>query len=406
MKSVTRSVAGQNNDAAQAVTGRALTGPARLGRRTKDLVARLAPGAVAVIDHADLDAVAARALVQRRPAAVINNQPSITGRYPNRGPGVLLEAGIPVYDLCREAGEAPDLFAVLDEGERVVIRDDCLLRADGAPVAFVRALTPAALGERLRAARANLDAELSAFAENTLRYLSQEEERALLLDPVSVPDVRAPIAGRPVLVAVRGDSYEEDLRRLGHYLREQRPAVIAVDGAADTLLHAGIRPDIILGDMDSVSDAALRCGAELVVHAYTRPREGQSAPGLARLHALGLDAHTFPVPGTSEDAALLLAYEKGADLIVAVGTHTNLEDFLDKGRRGMASTFLVRLKVGNRLVDARGVSRLYGKREKLAPLIGFLLLSALFPIGVLLWSTPPVQLAWRFVVLWFRVLLG
>ena len=403
-----RSVAGQRGAAvpARLSAEREPAGPARLGRRTKDLVARLTPGAVAVLDHPDLDAVAARSLAQRRPAAVVNNQPFITGRYPNRGPSVLLEAGIPLYDLCRDRGEAPpDLFTVLTDGERVVVRDGRLLRGgDGAAVATLRALTPEVVEEDLLAARGNLDAELSAFAQNTLHYLTQDDERALLLDPVSVPAVRAAIAGRPVLVAVRGENYEEDLRRLRHYLREQRPTVIAVDGAADTLLQSGFRPDIILGDMDSVGDAALRCGAELVVHAYARPRDGDSAPGLARVHALGLDAHTFPVPGTSEDAALLLAYEKGADLIVAVGTHTNLEDFLDKGRRGMASTFLVRLKVGNRLVDARGVSRLYGKREKLTPLLGLLLLSALFPVGVLLWTTPPVQLAWRFVVLWFRVL--
>ena len=241
-----------------------------------------------------------------------------------------------------------------------------------------------------------------------MEFLRRDEERALLLDPVAaLPPVRAKIAGRPVLVAVRGENYEADLARLGRYLREQRPVVIAVDGAADTLLEAGVRPDIILGDMDSVSDDALRCGAELVVHAYVRSAgPGGSAPGLERLRGLGLDvrAHTFPVPGTSEDAALLLAYEKGADLIVAVGTHTNLEDFLDKGRKGMASTFLVRLKVGNRLVDARGVSRLYARGEALGPLLGYLLLAALFPIAVLLASTAPGRAAWDGIVLWFRLL--
>jgi uncharacterized membrane-anchored protein len=209
---------------------------------------------------------------------------------------------------------------------------------------------------------------------------------------------------------VRGDDYEEDLLRLGRYLREQQPVVIAVDGAADTLRANGIRPDIILGDMDSVSDEALRCGAELIVHAYARHRgeeanETIDAPGMARLRALGLSAHPFPVGGTSEDAALLLAYEKGADLIVAVGTHTHLEDFLDKGRGGMASTFLVRLKVGSRLVDARGVSRLYTTRQRTAPLLLFLGLSALFPIIALAAATPWGQVAWRSIVVWFRLLV-
>nr|CAA9285433.1 FIG005773: conserved membrane protein ML1361 [uncultured Armatimonadetes bacterium] len=384
-----------------------LSGPARLGKRTKNLVARLTPGAVAILDHADLDAVAARALARTAPAAVVNNRLSITGRYPNRGPGVLMEAGVPLYDVAHAGdGTTPDLFSLLREGETVSICDEQLLRADGTVVAPLEPFSPEMLRERLAAARANLDAELIAFAGNTLRYLSEQDERALLLDPVRVPEVRAPIAGRPVLVAVRGEHYEDDLRELRRYLREQRPTIIAVDGAADTLLAAGVRPDIILGDMDSVGDDALRSGAELVVHAYARPRPGSDdvAPGLARVQALGLDAHVFPVPGTSEDAALLLAYEKEADLIVAVGTHTNLEDFLDKGRGGMASTFLVRLKVGNRLVDARGVSRLYGKREKLAPLLSLLLLSALFPFVVLLAGTKWGQLVWQSVVLWFRVL--
>jgi uncharacterized membrane-anchored protein len=307
-----------------------------LGRRTKDLVPRLAVGSIAVLDHADLDGVAARSLALRRPCAIVNNQPTITGRYANRGPLVLIEAGIPVFDLGSQApgndgsGAPVDLFAQLRDGERVTIEDGArLLRADGSLVTAVRPLSRERLEACWEAARANLDAELSAFAENTLRFLQRPEERALLLGPVAVPPVRTRIGGRPVLVVVRGDRFEDDLQQLGRYVREQRPVVIAVDGAADTLLALGVRPNIILGDMDSVTDGSLRCGAELVVHAYAAPRAdaGETAPGLVRLRALGLaeHAHTFPVPGTSEDAALLLAFEKGADLIVAVGTHTNLE---------------------------------------------------------------------------------
>lgn len=379
-----------------------ITGVARLGRRTKELTPTLAPGAVVVLDHPDLDSVAARALLARRPAAVLNNRPFVTGRYPNRGPAVLLDAGIPLFDV-RDHGHA-DLFALLADGEMVTIRGEQLCRGED-DVTALRPLTAERHAELLAAARENLDAELSSFAQNTLRYLDRAEERALLLDPVDVPDVRAQIAGRPVLVVVRGDGYEEDLEQLAPYLREQRPVVIAVDGAADALLSRGTRPDILLGDMDSVSDEALACGAELIVHAYARPREdGKKAPGLARVEALGLSAQAFPVAGTSEDAALLLAYEKGADLIVAVGTHTHLEDFLDKGRGGMASTFLVRLKVGSRLVDARGVSRLYTGRQRSGPLFLVLVLSALFPVLVLLASTPVGQVVWRTIVVWFRLL--
>jgi len=394
--------------AASSASSITLAGPARLGKRTKHLVGRLAPGDVAILDHADLDAVATRSLAAKRPCAVINCRPSITGRYPNRGPAVLLEAGIPLFD--QEPPGTPDLFALLTDGEPVIVENEALRRTDGGVIAPLMQLTPERVRERLDSARSNLDAELAAFAENTLRYLGRPEERALLLDPVAVPPIQTAMAGKPVLVVVRGEHYEADVHLLLRYIREQRPVIIAVDGAADTLLAEGIRPHVILGDMDSVGDAALGSGAEIVVHAYARDPVGddEAAPGLARVRALGIskNVHVFPVPGTSEDAALLLAYEKGADVIVAVGTHTNLEDFLDKGRRGAASTFLVRLKVGSRLVDARGVSRLYESREKLGPLFGFLLVSALFPLLVLLWSTPPGQVARHSLVVWFRLLFG
>ena len=361
----------------------------------------LAAGQVAVIDHPDLDTVAAHALAQARPAAVVNNQPFVTGRYPNRGPQVLLDANIPLF----EASEGVDLFERLSEGQEVDWLAGRLVTRAGERLP-VEPVTQEELAERLVVARANLDAELSHFAKNTLRYLNRKEERLLLLDPVLAPDVRTAIAGKHVLVVVRGDGYEQDLDRLGTYLRELRPVVIAVDGAADALLSRGIRPDLILGDMDSVSDVSLKCGAELVVHAYPSGK----APGRERLDKLGIDSFIFPVAGTSEDAALLFAHEKGADLIVAVGTHTHLEDFLDKGRGGMASTFLVRLKVGSRLVDARGVSKLYGVQTRTGPLYLYLALAALFPVIVLIANTRFGQVAWRSLLisfhsllLWFRI---
>jgi uncharacterized membrane-anchored protein len=367
---------------------------ARLGRRTKQLAPTLSPGAFAIIDHADLDTIAAQSLVAARPGAVLNNQLFVTGRYPNRGPQVLLDAGVPLF----ETTEGIDLFERVREGELIRLDGTTLVCESGASLPL-SPLTQEDLSERLVAARANLDTELSDFARNTLRYLGRREERAILLDPVLAPELRTRIAGRQVLVVVRGEGYEQDLDRLGVYLREQRPVVLAVDGAADALIARGIRPDLILGDMDSVSDSALKSGAELVVHAYRNGR----APGRERLDRLGIASHLFPIAGTSEDAALLLAHEKGADLIVAVGTHTNLEDFLDKGRGGMASTFLVRLKVGSKLVDARGVSRLYGAQTRSGPLYLFLTLAALFPLVVLVANTLFGQLAWRTLLLWFRL---
>ena len=373
----------------------------RMGRRTKALIPTLKPDCIVVIDHPDLDAVAAHGLALARPQAVINNQPFITGKYPNKGPQILLDAGIALYET--EGGL--DLFHRFAEGDSVRLENNYLSHfsisqtpTDSTPVNLVL-LDQTVLTERLRIARTNLDEELCRFAENTLQYLKRDEERDILLGHIALPELKTSLAGKPVLVVVRGEGYERDLARLASYVREQRPVIIAVDGAADGLLKYGMRPHIILGDMDSISDTALRCGAELVVHAYTDGR----APGEERIKALGLTAKTFPIAGTSEDAALLLAYEKEAQVIVAVGTHTNLEDFLDKGRGGMASTFLVRLKVGNRLVDARGVSHLYTSRTRSGPLLVFLAFSALFPLIIFLVATPQGQVAWRSLLLSLRL---
>ena len=355
-------------------------GTGRCDRRTKNLTKRLRPGDIAVIDHADLDALAAQALADAQVAAVVNAQPFVSGKYPNRGPAVLASAGIPMYQLSD-----PAHFGRFRDGAPLALEEiggawglsqenkllDTLIRWD-----------EARLARETERARANLGAELEKFARNTLQYLDADKD--LLLDPVNVPTLpQVKMAGRHVLVVVRGEGYKKDLAGLRPYWQQMRPVVVAVDGAADALLEMGQRPDVILGDMDSVSDEALRCGAQLIVHAY----KNGSAPGLARVQSLGLTAETFAVPGTSEDAALLLAHEHGADLIVAVGTHSNLEDFLDKGRAGMASTFLVRLKVGPRLVDARGVFKLYQPHPPFMAWVA-MLLSVLFVVIVVIRVSP------------------
>ena len=177
----------------------------------------------------------------------------------------------------------------------------------------------------------------------------------MLTDETWVPETKVEIYGRHVLVVVRGYDFKQDLDALKPYVREMRPVLVGVDGGADAIMEAGFTPDIIVGDMDSVTDAALKSGAQLIVHAYADGR----APGMERLVQLGLEGTPWPLAATSEDLALLLAWESGADLIVAVGTHANLVEYLDKGRKGMASSFLVRLKVGPKLVDAKGVNKLY-----------------------------------------------
>ena len=329
-----------------------IAGRAKVGKRTKDLTKRVEAGDIVVIDHEDLDRVAAEALVDRAPAAVLNASPSISGRYPNAGPQILVEAGIPVLDVLDQ-----ELFATVREGRFVEIDESGVSLSTGERLE-AELYTPAVLNDKLHKAREGLSEQLEAFASNTMEYMLRERE--LLINGVGTPEVRTRFQGRPVLIVVRGYHYREDLVALMPFIRENRPIIIGVDGGADAVLDAGYGLDMIIGDMDSVSDRALASGAEIVVHAY---RDGR-APGMERIRALGLadDAVTFAASGTSEDIAMLLADDRGADVIVAVGTHGTLEEFLDKGRAGMSSTFLTRLRVGSKLVDAKGVSRLYRQR--------------------------------------------
>ncbi|TDC54952.1 hypothetical protein E1258_23245 [Micromonospora sp. KC207] len=322
-------------------------GTARLDRRTKRLVGRLRPGDIAVIDHVDLDRVAADSLVAVGVAAVLNAKPSVSGRYPNLGPEVLVTAGIPLLD---DLGEG--IFERVREGDTVRIEGNTVF-VGGEPVAHGALQDAESVAKAMADAREGLSVQLEAFAANTMDYLKQE--RDLLLDGVGVPEIQTQIQGRHCLIVVRGYDYKADLDVLRPYIREFKPVLIGVDGGADALVEAGYTPDMIIGDMDSVTDDVLRCGAEVIVHAYPDGR----APGLPRVAGLGVEAITFPAAATSEDLAMLLADEKGASLLVAVGTHATLVEFLDKGRGGMASTFLTRLKVGGKLVDAKGVSRLY-----------------------------------------------
>lgn len=377
---------------ASAGTLNSLRGPARCDRRTKVLIKRLKPGDIAVIDHADLDGLAARALAEARVAAVVNAQPFISGKYPNRGPSVLAAAQIPLFQFSD-----PARFADLHDGVSLAFDGSADLSQNNVYFDTLTRWDDEKIAQATAAARANLGAELEKFARNTLQYLDADKD--LLLDPTDVPALRGvKLAGRHALVVVRGDGYKEDLSLMRGYLNDYKPVVIAVDGAADALLEIGNRPDIILGDMDSISDNALRSGAQIIVHAY----KNGVAPGMDRVQALGLTADLFAVPGTSEDAALLLAYEHGADLIVALGTHSNLEDFLDKGRAGMASTYLVRLKIGTRLVDARGVFKLYQPRPPFIAHVA-LLLSFLFAVIVLLRFSPMWENLAALLRIWWRL---
>lgn len=350
-----------------------------MDKRTKKLAQRLKPGEIALIDHEDIDSVSAQMLIECRVAAVINASKSTSGRYPNIGPKMLLDAGIPVLDNVGKGS-----FSVVEEGGEVQITG-CELRSNGSVLCSGEVLTREALRLAHIEAKQNLDVELERFAENTLTYV--KKEKSLLLDATVLPSVSTRFDGKHVLIVVRGADYKEDLAGLRAYITEMKPVLVAVDGGADALLEQGYQPAMIVGDMDSISDRALKCGAEIVVHIYTDDRV---PPGVSRLIELGIDYKTAAVPGTSEDVAMLLAYETGAELIVAVGTHSNLVDFLDKGRKGMSSTFLVRLKVGSKLVDARGAGKLYRAQPKLR-YAGVLALAAVAALLAILAMSPALR---------------
>ncbi len=352
---------------------------------------RLEPGDIAVIDHADIDRVAAESLVETGVAAVVNAAPSVTGRYPNVGPILIAKAGIVLID-----GVGRELLERVAEGDQLTIAGDTVRRGSETLARGDRQDVDS-LESSLDSARQRINGELEKFAENTLEYLRKEKH--LLVDDLDLPDIGVDFRTRHVLVVVRGHDYKEDLHllRQSGYLAEMRPLLVGVDGGADALLEVGCKPDVIIGDMDSVSAQALRCGAELVVHAY---RDGR-APGAARLEALGLPYHVLVATGTSEDVAMLLAEDKGAELIVAVGTHSSMVEFLDKGRAGMASTFLVRMKVGPILVDAKGVSRLYRHRVRKRDLT-MLVLAAFLALLMIVLVSEPLRVFLRGFLLQFR----
>jgi len=368
---------------------------ARVDSRTKVLVKRLVPGDIAIIDHADLDRVSADELIACKVAAVVNVTKSVTGRYPNLGPRLLLDAGIPLVD---DVGR--EVLTRVTEGA-VVRLDGHILYSGDQVIAKGVLQDEATLQKAIDDANAGVPTQIDSFAENTLEFLRRE--RDLLTNGVPVPELATKMDGKHVLVVVRGYRYREDLRALRPYIREYRPVLLAVDGGADALLEAGYRPDLIIGDMDSVSDDALVSGAELVVHAY---QDGH-APGLSRVESLGLNAVPLPAAGTSEDVALLVADACGASLIAVVGTHWTLEEFLDKGRPGMASTFLTHLRVGGKLVNARGVHQLYQSRISGWALLA-LVLAAVFTLVVAVFSSPagPIlgnyfSVTWHTFAHWF-----
>ncbi len=365
-----------------------LKGILRKDKVTKKLFSRLKPGSIVLLDHPDLDEVAAEGLLRCRVKGVINAQPFMTGRYPNKGPSALLARGVLLLEIDR------DVFDKLNDGEVIKIAGEEIYQK-GERIASGRIVSNEDI--LAKSALVDLAGLLDGFVENTLEYAKKEKD--IILGKIQMPDLKTDIEGRHVLVVVRGRNYYEDLKAILHYIEEEKPVIIGVDGGADALLEFGLIPDIIIGDMDSVSDGAMKRGKEIVLHAYPDGR----APGEEKCREHKLAYTVFPCPGTSEDIALLLAYEKKAKLIVALGTHTNMIDFLEKGRPGMASTFLIRLKVGSSLVDAKGVSLLYTGKHKGKSLL-LILLAAILPAAVIFSLSPVMQHFIRLLVLRLKLI--
>lgn len=353
-------------------------GKARLDKKTKNLVKRLRPDEIAIIDHRDIDRVSAELLIEKKPAMVVNADNSLTGKYPNFGPLMILAAGIPILD---EVGSG--IFEKINEGDTVTVEGNDVM-VSGNIIASGGILSSLEAELRLAESQKTLGKHLGDFAANTMEYLKEEKE--ILLENVELPSIKTRFYGKQVLVVTRGHDYKKDLKALRPYIRDMKPVLVAVDGGADALLEQGYKPDLVVGDMDSISDEALAKAGELVVHGYPDGR----APGEKRCRDLDLPGTTFYYPGTSEDIAMLMAHEKGAELIVVVGGHNNIIDFMDKDRKGMASTFLVRLRIGASLVDAKGVNKLYKPKVK-AWHLTLMVMAALITMTIIMVFSEPVR---------------
>ncbi len=371
----------------------AVRGPVRRGRRTKLLVKKLHPGEIAVIDHLNLDRVSAEDLVAAQVGGVLNCRPSSTGTYPNMGPLLLVQAGIPLVDMPDDA-----LFDAVRDGDPIELRGGDVLAA-GQLLARGELQEPAAVLEATELRRQEIGGALAAFAQNTVEHMVEEQD--LLSGKIELPRFDTDFRDRPALIVVRGVDHRADLNALRPYIRDVGPVLVGVDGGANAILDAGFQPDMIVGDMDSAAEATLRCGAELVVHAYSDGR----APGRELLQQLELPHKVVPAPGTSQNVAMLIAGEKGAQLIISVGSQFNLVEFLDKNRQGMSSTFLTRLRLGEKIVDAKGVSRLYRPNPGIAPVALILAVGLLGLVAVVL-VTPGLRDVADLLWLKLQLLLG
>lgn len=383
-----------------------LTGIARVDRNTRRLLRRVGPGDVVILDEMDLDRLTADRLVEAGVVAVVNTSPSISGRYPNLGPEVLVANGILLLDtVSSDAFKIKDGTKVrIDEG--VVYADKLVKKVSEVLVTGIE-LTESDIAERMIEARNGLADHLEAFAGNTIEFIRTES--ALLIDGIGVPELELEMKHRHVVVVADGPDHADDLKRLKPFIKEYVPIMVGVGRGADTLMKQGYRPDLIVGDPDEITTATLKCGAEMILPADT---DGH-AKGLERIQDLGIGATTFPSSGAPSDLALLLAHHHGAALIVTAGAAASLDDFFDRGRRDSnPATFLTRLKIGTKLMDAKAVATLYRNRV-FGTVIAMVVLAALLAVIVVMlasntgaealdWATD----TWNRFALWAQGQIG
>ncbi|MDT7723598.1 MAG: hypothetical protein QOI21_174 [Actinomycetota bacterium] len=352
-----------------------INGVARVDRRTRELLRRISPGDIVVLDQLDLDRATADALVDAEVAGVVNASPSISGRFPNLGPEILVAAGIPLIDCV--GGE---VLRSLKDGTKIRLLGGVIYVGER-QVAEGIEQTRESIADQMIEAKAGMSTQLEAFSANTIEFLRRE--RTLILDGVGVPEVRVPLRDRHVLVVASGNGHAEDLKKLKKYIAEHRPVLIGVDAGADTLRAQGYNPDIIVGDPQGIGAETLKSGSEVVVPAQP---DGH-APGIGRIQDLGIGAVTFPASGNSEDLALLLADAHEASLVVTVGFQATLREFLDQGRSGSnPSTFLTRLKLGTKLVDGKAVATLHRSRVSIGAIVLLVLAAMIVVVAALLVS--------------------
>jgi uncharacterized membrane-anchored protein len=328
-----------------------VTGTARVDRDIDRLLRRVEPGDIVVLDVLDLDRATADALVDANIAGVVNASPSISGRYPNLGPEVLVGNGITLID---ETG--PEVFKKVKDGSKIRLHNGGVYAGDRR-LALGAERTDEDINEMMHEAKSGLVAHLEAFAGNTIEFIRSESP--LLIDGIGIPDIDVDLRRRHVVVVAEEPCAAEDLKALKPFIKEYQPVLIGVGTGADLLRKAGYRPQLIVGDPEQISADALKSGAQVVLPADA---DGH-AHGLERIQDLGVGAMTFPAAGSAADLALLLADHHGAALIVTAGHTATIEEFFDRTRQHTnPSTFLTRLKVGEKLVDAKAVSTLYRSR--------------------------------------------